>query len=70
MNPAIRRQTIADLLRRTAKREPHKPGLRCGEVSWTFAEFDAVVDRVAAGLARMGVQHGTPFAILARNSHA
>ena len=70
MNPAIRRQTVADLLHRTAKRDPNKPGVRCGDVSWTFAEFDAVVDRVAAGLARLRVQHGTPVAVLARNSHA
>ncbi|MBI5279229.1 MAG: acyl-CoA synthetase [Burkholderiales bacterium] len=70
MNPAIRRQTIADLLRRTAKREPHKPGIVCGDTRWTFAEFDAVVDRVAAGLSKLGVGQGFRVAVLARNSHA
>lgn len=69
-DPAIRRQTIADLLNRTAKRLPHKPGLTCGETRWTFAEFDAVVDRVAAGLALMGITQGSRVAVLARNSHA
>jgi len=68
-DPAIRRQTIADLLHRTARRSPEKPALVCGETHWTFAEFDAVVDRVAAGLARMGVVHGSRVAVLARNSH-
>ncbi|ROZ79806.1 acyl-CoA synthetase [Ramlibacter sp. WS9] len=69
MDPAIRRQTIADLLHRTAKRSPRKAGLVCGATHWTFAEFDAVVDRVAAGLAGMGVGHASRVAVLARNSH-
>lgn len=69
MNPAIRRQTIADLLHRTAKRYPHKTGLICGDTRWTFAEFDAVVDRVAAGLTGLGVGHASRVAVLARNSH-
>jgi fatty-acyl-CoA synthase len=70
MDSAVRRQTIADLLHRTAKRLPRKPGLICGNVRWTFAEFDAVVDRVAAGLSGMGVGHASRVAVLARNSHA
>jgi non-ribosomal peptide synthetase component F len=69
MDPAIRRQTIADLLHRTAKRHPNKPGLICGDTRWTFAEFDAVVDRVATGLSRMNVGHASRVAVLARNSH-
>jgi fatty-acyl-CoA synthase len=70
MDAAVRRQTLSDLLRRTARRLPSKTGLVCGEVRWTFAEFDAVVDRVAAGLAGLGVGHGSRVAVLARNSHA
>lgn len=69
MNPAIRRQTIADLLHRTAKRYPGRVGLVCGDTYWTFAEFDAVVGHVAAGLSRMGVGHASRVAVLARNSH-
>lgn len=69
MDTAIRRQTIADLLHRTARRLPRKTGLVCGTTRWTFAEFDAVVDRVAAGLAGMGIAHGSRVAVLARNSH-
>jgi len=66
-----RRQTIADLLHRTAKRYPHKMGLVCGiDTHWDFARFDAVVDHVAAGLAAMGVSQGGRVAVLARNSHA
>ena len=70
MDRAIRRQTIADLLRRTAQRLPRKPGLICGKARWTFAEFDAIVDRVAAGLSLRGIGHGSRVAVLARNSHA
>jgi fatty-acyl-CoA synthase len=69
MHSAIRRQTLADLLHRTARRFPAKTGLVCGGTSWTFAEFDAVVDHVAAGLAGMGIAHGSRVAVLARNSH-
>ena len=65
MDPAIRRQTIADLLHRSAKRYPGKTGLICGGTRWTFTEFDAVVDRVAAGLAGLGVGHASRVAVLA-----
>jgi fatty-acyl-CoA synthase len=69
MDPAIRRQTLADLLHRTAKRLPHKTAVICGATRWTFAQFDALVDRLAAGLADEGVGHGSRVAVLARNSH-
>jgi fatty-acyl-CoA synthase len=69
MDMLARRQTIADLLHRTAQRYPRKPAVLCGATQWTFAEFDAVVDRVAAGLAGLGVGHGRRVAVLARNSH-
>lgn len=67
--PAIRRQTIADLLARSARRYPDRVAIACGAVEWTYAEFDALVTRLAAGLAAEGVGYGTRFAVLARNSH-
>jgi fatty-acyl-CoA synthase len=69
MNPSIRRQTLGDVLRRTALRVPGKTAIICGETQWTFAEFDAIVCRLAAGLSQMGVVHGERVAVLARNSH-
>src|SRR5512138_3463368 len=66
----IWRQTLGDILHRSAARLPRKTAIVCGEVSWTFAEFDAICDRVAAGLADLGVGVGDRFAILSRNSHA
>jgi fatty-acyl-CoA synthase len=69
VDTAIRRQTLADLLRRSARRSPHKTAIVCGAVRWSFREFDEITDRVAAGLARMGVTKGDRVAVLARNSH-
>src|SRR5438270_7537758 len=64
------RQTLGDILRRSAARDPRKSAIVCGSTTWTFAELDAICDRLAAGLARMGVGTGDRVAILSRNSHA
>jgi fatty-acyl-CoA synthase len=70
MNPALRRQTLGDLLHRSAMRTPRKLAIACGETCWSYAEFDRMCDRVAAGLAGRGIGKGDRVAILARNSHA
>ena len=49
--PPLRRHTLGDLLHRSAARHPHKPAIACGDVRWTYAQFDALCDRLAAGLA-------------------
>jgi fatty-acyl-CoA synthase len=69
MNPTLRRQTLGDVLHRTALRVPGKTAIICGATQWTFAEFDALVSRLAAGLSQMGVAAGERVAVLARNSH-
>ncbi|MFD1711784.1 acyl-CoA synthetase [Ottowia sp. GY511] len=69
MHPIVRRQSIADVLRRTALRLPTKTGIVCGDTRWTYAEFDAIVTRLAAGLAQRGIRTGDHVAVLARNSH-
>jgi fatty-acyl-CoA synthase len=66
---ALRRQTLADLLHRTAKRWPHKPGILCADTAWTWGQFADVVERLAAGLHAEGVACGDRVALLARNSH-
>ena len=68
-HPAIRRQTLSDLLHRTAARLPHKPGIVCGDTTWTWAQFDALVSRLAAGLHAQGLAKGEHVGVLARNSH-
>jgi fatty-acyl-CoA synthase len=70
MHSALRRQTLGDLLHRSAARHPHKLAIACGEVRWSYAEFDSVCNRLAAGLAAHGVGKGDRVAVLARNSHA
>ena len=70
MDPLIRRQTLADLLHRSAARHPGKTAIVCGDTAWTYAEFDALCRRLAAGLAGRGIAKGDRVAVLARNSHA
>ncbi len=65
----LRRHTLGDLLHRSAARHPGKLAIACGDTRWSYAEFDAIADRVAAGLAARGVAKGDRVAILARNSH-
>jgi len=66
----IWRQTLGDLLRRTAARTPHKTAIRCGTVAWTYAQFDGLCSQLAAGITAQGMRMGDRVAILARNSHA
>jgi fatty-acyl-CoA synthase len=70
MDSMVRRQTLGDLLRRSAARNPDKLAVICGDTGWSYTEFNAIVDRLAAGLAARGVVKGERVAILARNSHA
>ena len=65
-----RRQTLADLLRRSARRHPAKTAIVCGSTRWTYAQFDAICNRVSAGLQAQGIGHGDRVAVLSRNSHA
>jgi fatty-acyl-CoA synthase len=66
----IRRHTLGDLLHRSAKRFPKKTAIICGQTAWTYATFDALCDRLAAGIAARGAAKGVRVAILSRNSHA
>ena len=69
MDRRIRRHTLGDVLRRTAARMPARPAIVCGDVSWTYAELDAVCNRLAHGLAARGLGAGDRLALLSRNSH-
>ena len=67
---AARANGLGDLLRRSAARHRAKPAIIDGPRTLTFTEFDALVDRVAAGLAGRGVRPGDRVALLSRNSAA
>ncbi|BAT58185.1 long-chain-fatty-acid--CoA ligase FadD13 [Variibacter gotjawalensis] len=70
LSRTIFQHTIGDILRRTARRYPNKLGILCGDVSWTYAEFDRISNRLAHGLAAEGIALGDRVAVLSRNSHA
>ena len=70
MHSLMRRQTLGDVLLRSAARTPQKPAVLCGDVCWTYAQFDALCSRLAAGLALQHISKGDRVAVLARNSHA
>jgi fatty-acyl-CoA synthase len=64
------RHTLGDILRRSAARTPQKIAIHCGEVRWTYAELEALCNRLARGLEARGICLGDRVAVLARNSHS
>jgi fatty-acyl-CoA synthase len=65
-----RRHSLADLLHRTARREPDRTAIVYRELRQTYAELDAVVSRTAGALAARGVAAGDRIAIFSHNNHA
>src|SRR5262249_4161031 len=65
-----RQHTIANVLQRSALRDPAKTAIRCGELEWSFKEFDEVCNRLGRGLLAKGVAAGDRIAIVSRNSHS
>ena len=68
--PGLHQHSLSDLLRRTARRVPDKVAITCGDVTWTYVEFDLVCSRLAQGLREHEIRPGDRVAILSRNSHA
>jgi fatty-acyl-CoA synthase len=62
-----RQHSVADLLRRTARRYPGKLAIVDGERRLTFAEFDTAVNRCANALAARGLGKGDRLALLSHN---
>ncbi|MEO1079097.1 MAG: acyl-CoA synthetase [Pseudomonadota bacterium] len=66
-----RRQSLGDILKRSASRYPGVSAIECGaHIRWTYAEFDALCDALAEGLLAEGLSKGDRIAVLARNSHS
>ncbi|RYF34934.1 MAG: 4-coumarate--CoA ligase [Comamonadaceae bacterium] len=59
---------IADLIRIHARQRPSSLALRDGKSTLTYAELDALMDRIAASLQRDGLQPGDAIAICAAAS--
>lgn len=70
MLDSARQHCIGDILRRTAQRLPDKTAIICGNVCWSYAEFDQVCNRIANSLLARGIAKGDRVAVLSRNSHA
>ncbi|MFS0738785.1 fatty acyl-CoA synthetase [Sphingomonas sp. 1P06PA] len=68
--PTVRLQSLSGVLRRAALRHRDRPAILCGDMQWSYAEFDRLVDRLANGLAEAGIRPGDRIALIARNSHA
>ncbi|RLV50927.1 long-chain-fatty-acid--CoA ligase [Nocardioides mangrovicus] len=64
----IHRVNVGDSLTRTARRRPDNVAVVDGDRSWTYAELDAWVNRVAHALARDGYTRGDAFALASGNS--
>ncbi|GAC1374628.1 MAG: acyl-CoA synthetase [Acidimicrobiales bacterium] len=65
-----RRQSLGDLLRRSARRHPDKVAIVYRELRQTYADLDLQVNRVANALAARGVTRGDRVAMLSHNNHA
>lgn len=62
--------TVADLVRRSARRWPTRVALHFGERRWTYEELDDAVSRVAGRLLELGLRKGERVAALGTNSDA
>jgi long-chain acyl-CoA synthetase len=58
---------LADPLRENARHSPGKTALVAGNARLTYAELAATIERLAAGLARIGVRRGQHVALLLPN---
>ncbi|SHF42659.1 fatty-acyl-CoA synthase [Desulfacinum infernum DSM 9756] len=64
----ITRWVIADIVRRSAYRYPHKPALIFGDKVLTYAQLEEATNRVAQGLLSLGLRRFDRVAILAHNT--
>ncbi|MCW3040445.1 MAG: acyl-CoA synthetase [Solirubrobacterales bacterium] len=62
--------TVGQVLARSAARSPARTALVFGERTWTYAELDAAVGRVAAQLLAAGLTKGDRVAAYGKNSDA
>jgi fatty-acyl-CoA synthase len=66
----VRRQTLGDLLHRSAARHPDRVAITDGRVTRTYEDLDGDANRLAHALIERGVEVGDRVAVLSRNSVA
>lgn len=64
----IQRVNVADALSRSAAARPAQVAVVDGDRSWTYAELDARVDRLARGFSERGYGRGDALALASGNS--
>jgi acyl-CoA synthetase (AMP-forming)/AMP-acid ligase II len=64
----IQRVNIGDSLTRSAAARPSHPAVVDGDRRWTYAEFNALVNRLAHGLAGLGYERADALGIASGNS--
>jgi len=67
MNVPSDLKTMPDLLRSQARRNPDQPFVRFKDRSYTYGEFDARTDELAAGMAELGVKDGDVVSVFLPN---
>lgn len=68
--PSVSAGTVDAVLRRSASRFPDRVALTFADRSWTYADLDAAVDRVASLLGDRGLEPGSRVAAYGVNSDA
>lgn len=68
MGDVLKAPTSAQLLLASLKRHAGRPAITVAGQSWTYAQIDALSDRLAVYLAGMGVGPGVAVAVHLRNS--
>lgn len=63
----LRRQSVGDFLRRTARRLPDKLALASADKRFTYKELDVAVNRTAHALVAIGLNKGDVLAIMSQN---
>ena len=59
--------TVGDMLIRAANKFPQKTAIICGALSYTYAQFNGRVNRLAQALLSRGLQKGDRVGVLTQN---
>lgn len=63
----MRRQAVGDFLKRTAKRTPQRQVFMFRDKRFTYAEYNAIVNRTVHALHELGLRKGDALAIMSQN---
>jgi acyl-CoA synthetase (AMP-forming)/AMP-acid ligase II len=67
LDPVHEPVTLNELLRRRVEASGGAPALLAGDARFSFDQFDEATSRCAGGLSELGVERGTPVAIMMGN---